>query len=214
LNRFTNTYQIERNDKVLTVSPAELKGFSEFFIRDENIRERCSERFILDLYVYANTAGLNPAMIFEELEILESPDRQSRTKPETKFSRAPLKGLWHKHFFSSHFIAKNMQIANGRGNINSVIKQALKKFEGMDRTVENCKAIAKEISSGNLELFDKRSESNQLTGEWIVFAKVDSANYYMCIDFHETDDQVVYDKVINACKDNFESLVPIIESYA
>lgn len=214
MTRFINTYQIERNDEVLTVTPKDLEAFSVFFIRDEGIRGRCSERFLLDLYVYANSAGLNPSMIFEELRALECTVSESRTKQETKFSRLPLKGLWHKHFFSSHFIAKNMQIANGRGNIESVIKKAFEKYEGLDRTVENCKALAKDISLGNHDLFENRSDRNQLTGEWIVFAKINSENYYMCIEFHETDDHIIYDKVIKACKENFEHLVPVIESYA
>ena len=214
MSLFINTYQIECSNEVLTVTPKDLEAFSIIFIRDENIRGRCSERFLLDLYVYANTKGLNPSIIFEELRALECTLTESRTKQETKFSRLPLKGLWHKHFFSSHFIAKNMQIANSRGNIESVIEKAFEKYEGLDGTVENCKALARDISLGNYELFENRSERNQLTGEWIVFAKINDENYYMCIEFHETDDHIIYDKVIKACKESFEHLVPVIESYA
>jgi len=214
LTRFTNTYQIEHSNEVITVTPADLEAFSVLSIRDENIRVRCSERFLLDLYVYAKTAGLNPSMIFEELRALECTVTESRTKQEAKFSRLPLKGLWHKHFFSSHFIPKNMQIANSRGSLESVIEKEFGKYEGLDNTVENCKALARGIVLGNQELFENRAERNQLTGEWIVFAKINAENYYMCIELHETDDHIIYEKVIKACKENFEHLVPVIESYA
>lgn len=214
MSRFKNSHSINRKGKSFIVTSSDLDSFSRAFIPDEKIRRRCSERFVLDLYVYAETDGLNPAVVIEEITNLETNSEKSRTKPATAFSRLPLKGLWHKHFFSYHFIAKNMQIANGRGNISAVIDRVLKKYDGMDNTIENCSSIAREIAAGNQQLFESRSDSNQLTGEWIVFAKVDGLNYYMCLEFHDSDDQAVYDKIIAACKQDFEALVPIIESYA
>jgi hypothetical protein len=212
--KFENTHQIEYNGKVITILPNQLEAFSNRFINDSDILNKCSERFLLDLYVLSNEGGFNPGMIVEELIALESQDKQSQMKSEIQFSRLPLKGLWHTHFFSSRFIAKNMLIANSRGKIDSVIKSVLKKYDGVDRTVENCSKIAREICLGNQGLFDKRSDNNQLTGEWIVYAKVHSKNYYMCIDCHSTADQIIYNKVIKACKADFESILSEVESYA
>lgn len=214
MSRFKNSYLIDHKGKCFTVTSSDLDSFSRAFVTDEKVRSRCSERFLLDLYVYAETDGLNPAVVIEEITNLDANSEQSRTKPASVFSRLPLKGLWHKHFFSSHFIAKNMQIANGKGNIEAIVEQVFKNYEGMDKTVDNCFAVAKEIAAGNQRLFDNRAGNDQLTGEWIVFAKVDNLNYYLCLEFHGSDDQTIYDKVIAACKNDFEELVPIIESYA
>ncbi|PMG96788.1 hypothetical protein [Vibrio lentus] len=211
---FSDSYQVTNNGVDLQITSSDLKGFADFFIPDANVRERCSERFILDLYVYANTSGLNPAVVIEEIQALESADKQSRTKPESMFTRKPLKGLWHKHFFSSHFLAQNMLLAHGNGRIDREIEQVLAKYEGMERTVENCMAVAREVSQSSSGLFHDRQNNNRLTGEWIVFIKHESKNYYVCIDFHLNDDENVYGKVLLACEKDFPELKQVVENYA
>lgn len=207
---FSNSYQITRNGIDLQITPSGLKEFADLFIRDAKIIERCSEQFVLDLYV----SGLNPAVVIEEIQALERRDKQSRTKPESKFTRPPLKGIWHKHFFSSHFLPQNMLLAYDNGRIDRKIEQVLAKYEGMERTVENCRAVAREVTQGSSDLYNHRRDQNRLTGEWIVFIKHENLNYYMCIDLHISDDQNIYDKVILACEKDFPELKKVVENYA
>ncbi|MPX98030.1 hypothetical protein EHW61_15455 [Salinivibrio sp. VYel6] len=211
---FSNSYKVTHNGVDLQISSNDLKGFANSFITDANVIGRCSERFILDLYVYANTSGLNPTVVIEEIQALESPEKQSRTKTESMFQRQPLKGLWHKHFFSSHFLPQNMLLAHGNGRIDKKIEQVFSKYQGMEDTEENYRAITREIRQESSDLYNHRQGQNRLTGEWIVFVKHKSQNYYMCIDSHANDDQNVYDKVILACEKDFPALKQVVENYS
>ncbi|EGR0143991.1 hypothetical protein ACI1G1_003448 [Vibrio cholerae] len=211
---FSDSYQVTHNGVDLQITPSDLKEFADVFIRDANVIERCSERFVLDLYVYANTSGLNPAIVIEEVQALESSDKQSKTKPELMFTRQPLKGLWHKHFFSRHFLAQNMLLAHGNGRIDRKIEQVFAKYEGIEGTVDNFRALVREVRQGSSDLYKDRQDQSRLTGEWIVFIKHEGLNYYICIDFHLSGDQNIYNKVLLACEKDFPELKQVVENYA
>ena len=211
---FSNSYQVTHNGVDLKITSSDLEEFFGLFIRYENIIDRCSEQFFLDLYVYAKTSGLNPEVVMEEVQTLERPDKQSKTKPEIMFTRRPLKGLWHKHFFSSHFFAQNILLAHGNGRFDRKMEQVFANNEGMEATVENCMAVVREVKQGSSDLYNHRRDQNRLTGEWIVFIKHEGLNYYMCIDVHLNDgDQNIYDKVLLACEKDFPELRPVVENY-
>lgn len=58
-----------------------------------------SKLFINQLVNLFNARGCVDEIV-EEIQALEHPESyQSFTKPPTEFSKHPLKGLWHKHFF-------------------------------------------------------------------------------------------------------------------
>ena len=49
-----------------------------------------------------------------------------------------------------------------------------------------------------------KSETNAMTGEWIIIHKHQGKNYYLAVAAHDEGDQNVYDRVVLACEvDNF-----------
>ncbi len=54
------------------------------------------------------------------------------------------------------------------------------------------KALAHAASVGGLE---ERKNQGKLTGEWIVFAKHGSQNYYLTLDIHTAGDQKIHDEI-------------------
>ncbi|PNI00280.1 hypothetical protein [Vibrio diazotrophicus] len=211
---FNKSYKITHKGVDLHIGSDDLEAFAKFYFRGLPVLERCTEKFILDLYVYAHTSGLNPLVVLDEIKSLEVPNEFTRTKPATMFTRLPLKGIWHKHFFSSHFLGQNMQIAQGGGRLETSIGQVLEKYEGIENTDENWKAVAKELTQETMALFHQRKERSCLTGEWIIFIKHEGNNYYMSISFHANDDISIYDDVLTSCQQDFPHLTEIVKNYA
>lgn len=211
---FNKSYKITHKGVDLHIGSDDLEAFAKIYFRGLPVLERCTEKFIFDLYVYAHTSGLNPLVVLDEIRSLENPNVFTRTKPATMFTRLPLKGIWHKHFYSSHFLVQNMQIAQSGGRLENAIGQVLKKHEDIESTDENWKVVAKEISQETMGLFHQRKERSCLTGEWIVYIKHESNNYYMCINFHANDDVSIYDDVLISCQQDFPHLIEIVKNYA
>ncbi len=70
--------------------------------------------------MYQQKFGVEPAEIVEAIKELEIDGNHNLIKPATQFRHLPLKGLWHKHYFSARFMAQNLQLHHG--------KMGLKKF--------------------------------------------------------------------------------------
>lgn len=46
-----------------------------------------------------------------------------------------------------------------------------------------------------VESYEKRAMEQKLTGEWIVFAKHEEKNYYLCLATHDLGDQQIFENV-------------------
>lgn len=53
------------------------------------------------------------------------------------------------------------------------------------------------------EPLETRHAVGKLTGEWIIFAMRDGKNYYLAINGHQTDDQTIYDRIVQHTKKTF-----------
>jgi hypothetical protein len=56
--------------------------------------------------------------------------------------------------------------------------------------------------------------TGKLTGEWIIFARHDGKNYYLCLNTHEAGDQFVYDRIMEHCVRDFPGLPDWISAAA
>jgi hypothetical protein len=144
-------------------------------------------------------------MIVAEIKALEGGPQTVGTKPATEFTKEPLKGLWHKHFFSAHFVAHNLlnQLAGGR--LKALVEKVLDPKKHSIITAELINEISHEVATGT---FEKREAQGKLTGEWIVFAKHGGQNYYLCLSTHNAGDQVIYAQIKSACFHQFPFLRP------
>lgn len=130
----------------------------------------------------------NSFSITDVIQELEGVGRgcQQRVEP---FKHLPLKGLWKAHFHDAKFILKNIYNHWGVGFENSPKLHSL-----LERVkVEEDKSpsnfgwqgrLAHEMVMGAYkERTDKKGLAG-LTGEWIIFAKHNDQNYYLCISRH------------------------------
>lgn len=161
---------------------------------------------VMHLYLHAQVNDIDPSMIVAELKALEGNAPSVGTKAATQFTGEPLKGLWHKHFFSAQFVGHNLVNHHAGGRLGKLVEQVMDPAKYPVITAELLDTLTHEVVTG---AFEKREAQNKLTGEWIVFAKHEGKNYYLCLATHETGDQVIYDQIKSICFRQFPFLSPV-----
>lgn len=152
------------------------------------------------VWMIENRAG-NVFAVFDEIGGLEgiTNARPTHTKPAAPFTRKRLSGLWHKHYHQAAFIPKNVQNHWSPGQLKELAESVL-----------NDTAIPHEKKAGYLSHefviggYRDRSQSGKLTGEWIVYARQNSVNYYLTLGRHGEDDGIR--KRALACTSEFPGL--------
>lgn len=122
--------------------------------------------------------------VLDEINYLEGMTKTSRTKPESQFKKPPLFPFWHKHFFSTQHLIKNIGIRwnifnGGNRDLEKMISDVAKKH-GDDPDAWPNHLVQQLVISG----FTDRTERG-LTGDWLIYAKHESKNYYLDIATHE-----------------------------
>jgi hypothetical protein len=198
------TFRVHLGDQETQITEAELGPYASLIGLDRVAPKRYSWLFVLNLYLNEVHQGVDPHKLVQEIRDIETGYSTAGTKPATQFQRPPLQGLWHKHFFSAHFVAHN--ILNHLSG-NKMMKLAEHVFDPAISpivTKEMINKFAHEVSHGAME---QRIAKQKLTGEWIVFAKHESQNYYLCVSTHTSGDQTIYDSICSACLIQFPFLV-------
>ena len=195
--RFTNGTRTE------VCSPEMLAGVAKTLRLDHYIPRRYTNLFVFGLHVHLEVHGINPFQIIDEVRALEDFTQRSRTKPATQFAHPPLKGFWHKHFFSARFIPQNILTHLGSKGLEKIIREEMEL--GQKVTTETIAKISDRVVYDSV---DARSSMNKLTGEWIVFAKHNGQNYYLCVATHDTGDAEIYRQLELMCFPQFPFLAP------
>jgi len=130
---------------------------------------------------------LNPAQVVHEIQILEGTGIQSRLKPPAQFKRPPLKGLWHKHYLPDGRRATAINIVRasdkyGIPRFEKHVREAQESGEERFVSIDDVEPIIHDVVCGN---WDRLSDDAALTGEWLVYAKNEGKNYYLCLGTHE-----------------------------
>lgn len=194
------------NGEARRISGAERTKFVHEFGIDEIIKDRYAEVLIVDLMINQQINGIDPSHVIREIKLLDSLSEYGYTKEATQFNRAPLHPLWHKHYFSDHFIIQNIQNEIRGKRFNEIWDRSMGP-KGSIIEKKHIDALAHNLVTGS---FEKRSEDKRLTGEWIVFSKHATGNIYLCMATHTTGDANIYEKVAFSCKTQF----PLIEPFA
>lgn len=174
-----------------------------------NSIHRCSTFFLLQLFHRARNHTLpgDPAKIVAEIRLLDGYGRPTGTKDATPFDGPLLAGLWHKHYLADNAVARNVQLGLGGSKLKRIPKIA-QPF--MPITPKNIPDLARAlINDGYIE----RQQKGMLTGQWIVFAKYEDQNYYLCLGNHDDGDPVVFQNV-EACIQDFPFLRSVIRGSA
>lgn len=156
-----------------------------------------------------NGPYFDPYNVIREIDHLEGHRTTSSTKPETQFKKPPLHPFWHKHFFQSNLVLRNIAIRwnlDGGGNkdLNRMINEVAESHGDDPSAWPNLLAHRMTI-----EAFEDRAERG-LTGHWIIFAQQPDGNIYLDLATHEegigTNAISLYQKLVQGCAWEFPHL--------
>jgi len=196
-------YTVSLKDSQVKVTDAQLSEFAAMYSVSNEIRSRISELLWLDLYIFDLEFGISRDDVLREIKNLESGKTHPQTKPASQFSRKPLKGLWHKHFFSAHFVPHNISNALKGGVLEKLVNEVLDPSKSPIITKEMISELSYRVVH---EPIEGRANDNKLTGEWVVFAKYNQKNYYLCCNTHNAGDQMIFDRIESNCIKDFPFL--------
>jgi hypothetical protein len=163
--------------------------------------ERISRCFWFDLLILTRRYRIEPEDILQSILHVENGEPASGLKPATQFTRQPLRGLWHKHWFSARFMPANLLASMNRPGSMDFIWEIAK--EGDLLTEEIVNQIAHHVT---MTAYEERFAAKKMTGEWIIFLKHNGLNYYLCLGTHLTGDQRILDKITSICSLDFPEL--------
>lgn len=189
------------DDHEVVATGEELTAFKQSYIGGD-ISKRMSDLLIFDMYVLDSAFGVSPHEILETIRNLEAGEPENGVKAATQFKHAPLRGLWHKHYFSAHFVAANILLGLGKNGMERLAKEVFDPSEPII-TEKMIREMAHRVAN---EPIEKRAADGKLTGEWVVYAKHANQNYYLALNTHDAGDQFVYDRIIEHCTKNFPDL--------
>lgn len=162
---------------------------------------RISRCFWFDLLVLDQRYKVGVRSVLQPLLDLESGELTNGTKPETLFTRLPLRGLWHKHWFSARFLPANLlAVAQRKGSMDWIWDVAK---EGDIMTEELISQIAHRMT---VQAYENRHAAKQITGEWIIYLPRAGLNYYLCLGTHLTGDERLDEKIRTLCVLDFPDI--------
>ena len=200
------TYTISLHTGDVQITDIELSKFADGLDLPGGSRARVSELLLVDLFGHLISKDLDPSRVVDEINNLERGDGHTETKLATKFRNPPLAGLWHKHFFSEHFLSANISIA-----LNNSLDGIIKNEFGDEGSLITKEKLDKAIHRILHEPIQSRASDNKLTGEWIVFAKESGKNYYLCVNTHKAGDEFIADRIREHCLRQFPFLSAILK---
>ncbi len=191
---------------------SELRRFAEIVGLERAASGRYSVLLLLGLYGGIQSGQLNPAKVIHEIEALEGIRDCSRLKPASLFNHYPLRGLWHKHFLEDGLSSMARNLRRGMHKyglpwLEQVVAEAEVSGKEQFLTEQDCARIAHDAVVGHWE---RLTEDSALTGEWIIFAKHQGLNYYLCLGQHRSGDEFLRSQIDVVCSREFPFLVDIL----
>lgn len=193
---------------------AEAIGFANTIGLSRVAAGRYSNIFLAELFCYASGGDIEPSMVMDEIKYLEGCGERTGSKAPSQFTRNVLSGLWHKHYreIGLRSMAMNLQPALREYGIPS-LQAALKEVEetGQERLVtrDDIQQFVQDVVEGN---YGRRWDAGKLTGEWIIYAKHEGKNYYLCLGKHDSGDDMLRQKIEHFCVVDFPFLADILKA--
>ncbi len=191
---------------------AELTRFATYIGLERIAPGRYSILFVLGLFGGFKSGHLNPAKVIHEIQALEGFGKPSQLKPPTPFNYPPLKGLWHKHYLEDGLGAMAINLKKGLKKYGlPLFKQRIHEAQeaGEERYVslEDVKSLADDAVQGN---WIRLANSEELTGEWIIYAQHGGMNYYLCLGTHKSGDDYLRKQIDVICCEEFPFITSIL----
>lgn len=186
----------------------DLLRFAERIELERIAAGRYSLLLLLCLFGGTRSGRLNPAKVIHEIECLEGIRERSNLKPASQFERKPaLRGLWHKHYLEDGLPSMANNLSKGIAKfglpwLKERVAESHSSGEKSFLTKQDCARIAHDVVVGN---WQRLIEQSALTGEWLIFAKHEGKNYYLCIGKHG-DDEMSRSQIDAICLKEFPFL--------
>jgi hypothetical protein len=187
-----------------TITDEDLTRYADDVGLSRVAKDRGSWVFIMDVFLHDRFSGIEPPRIVAEVEALECGEPGVGTKSASEFKREPMRGLWHKHY-SARFVARNIRNQMAGGKLEALANEI---FDPQNPRIITDAMINELARRATVDAIAQRESAQELTGEWIVFAKHNNQNYYLCLATHESRDQAVYDRIKATCFPQFPFLSP------
>lgn len=178
----------------------EFYGFVSLLELDKLAPGRHSQLLLLLLYHGWKSGSVDPQAVLSEIAALETLGPQSVLKAPIQNRHPPLKGLWHKHFREPvmRSIAMNVLKALKKGPgpfLSGKQRDSERKGKASPVPLSDVDAIGDDMIYGNIQrLQDKQA----MTGDWLIYARHEDKNYYLCIGPHETGTHATLRKLIDS----------------
>ncbi|MBS0251438.1 MAG: hypothetical protein JSR78_10295 [Proteobacteria bacterium] len=197
------TYTGTIKGQSVRITSGDLRRFRNALLGHTDLTARMSELIWLDIYILNIHFGVSPLDIIAAIDDVENGSTVTGTKPPSQFKNLPLMGLWHKHFFSAHFMLTNINLALGNHGLEKIAAKVFDPAISPVFTKEAIRAFANRIAR---DPFDQRAAAQKLTGEWIIYLSHAGQNYYLACNTHDAGDQFIYDRIIQNCVHDFPDL--------
>jgi hypothetical protein len=205
----TRNYTAKLKDRDVKISSHALAAFREMYLPTSDLTTRMSELLWFDIYVLNAAFGVSPNDILSSIMEVEQGEAPSGVKPATRFNKLPLKGLWHKHYFSAHFVPTNIVLGLGKDGVEKLVNEIMAQSSSPIITQEMIDEFAHRVTHDPIE---KRDDRKKLTGEWVVYLPHDGKNYFLCCSTHEAGDQAIYDRIKEHCVRDFPEILAWIKA--
>lgn len=196
--------RVHNGNKIEHLDSEKIREIASFYQLDTLIPKRYTSLFVVNLYLLDKVGDVNPAQVIEEIKNLEGLAPPQQTKPATEFKGHFLKGLWHKHFLPAlpSSFAHNILNHLGKNGLTQLVEEVFDPRKSSVVTQEMINELAHRVVEESIE---ERGAANKLTGEWIIFAKENGKNYYICISPHKSGDENIANN-IKICAHEFHFL--------
>lgn len=141
--------------------------------------------------------------IIDTIRDLEGEGARVSTKPAGRFRKLPLRGLWHKHFFSANYLLPNLILEMNKASFLDDLTKILDPSKNEYLTED---LIGRVTHHATVGLFNKRSREQRMTGEWIVFMKRPDGNRYLSLAMHGEGDHKIFHRITANCAIDFPEL--------
>lgn len=200
-------FLVDTPQRAFEVTPQVLDEFKQQILIDTTISDRYSRAFLADLYCHERIFGIHPEEVLDAIKEETGINTQG-CKKATKFRNRPLKGLWHKHYYSGRFIGHNLYNEMANGKLEKIVSDVFEPHMGKPATKDMFEDLAKRAVHDSL---DERRTKSKTTGEWVTFAKHNNQNYYLCMATHDNGDDAIRNKIDLICRKEFQFLDGILQ---
>jgi hypothetical protein len=192
----------------------ELEQFCRVVYKSQDLsRSRLSSLLKAQLFVL-HQYGDHVHWIRQAIHDVDKNEVQSAgMKRDSQFEDPPLRGLWKKHVYDPAYEPLNIrnELTNSGSKTSEQIDELFALHRG-ERFPDIRDAFINLIATKPIS---NRQEMNELTGEWLIYARHEDFNYVLSLAGHKEGvnrregDQRIFDRIYKSCSAEFPFLFSV-----